>query len=236
MMHQPVPQPVINLYHKQVHQPCTNLYKTCTMNKFINHAPNLYKTCTMNKCINHAPNMYKTYTSNLSQQHVSSILSTKSDLLTKINHQDNSQICASTKHNTTTRNHHQDQYVLLIIYQYKYTTSFINHVSTILLTSASNHVSSMYQSCINYSSTMTHQDVPTSSTIHLVYVSTHQLHVSTMYLICTSNKIPHQFHHPNMICNYVVDLVYMITYLQTFLNFSNKRLSFSSNFTLVSHD
>jgi hypothetical protein len=29
-MHQPVPQPVINLYHKQVHQPCTkpveNLY------------------------------------------------------------------------------------------------------------------------------------------------------------------------------------------------------------------
>jgi hypothetical protein len=24
-MHQPVPQPVINLYHKQVHQPCTNL-------------------------------------------------------------------------------------------------------------------------------------------------------------------------------------------------------------------
>ena len=24
-MHQPIPQPVINLYHKQVHQPCTNL-------------------------------------------------------------------------------------------------------------------------------------------------------------------------------------------------------------------
>ena len=24
-IHQPVPQPVINLYHKQVHQPCTNL-------------------------------------------------------------------------------------------------------------------------------------------------------------------------------------------------------------------
>jgi hypothetical protein len=27
-MHQPIPQPVINLYHKQVHQPCTNLYQT----------------------------------------------------------------------------------------------------------------------------------------------------------------------------------------------------------------
>jgi hypothetical protein len=24
-MHQPVPKPVINLYHKQVHQPCTNV-------------------------------------------------------------------------------------------------------------------------------------------------------------------------------------------------------------------
>jgi hypothetical protein len=158
------------------------------------------------------------------------------NLLTKINHQENSQICASTKHNTTTHNHHQDQYVLLIIYQDKYATSSINHVSTILLTSASNHVPSMYQSCINYSSTMTHQDVPTSSTIHLMYVPTHQLLVSTMYPTCTSTKIPHQFHHPNMICNSVIDLVYMITYLQTFLNFNNKRLTFSSNFTLVSHD
>jgi hypothetical protein len=26
-MHQPIPQPVINLDHKQVHQPCTNLYR-----------------------------------------------------------------------------------------------------------------------------------------------------------------------------------------------------------------
>jgi hypothetical protein len=114
-----------------------------------------------------------TYPNNLSQQLLSSILSTKSYLLNKINHQDNSQRCASTKNNTTNHNHHQDQYVLLIIYQYKYATSSINHVSTILLTSASNHVPSMYQSCVNYSSTMTHQDVPTSSTIHLMYVSTH---------------------------------------------------------------
>ena len=95
---------------------------------------------------------------------------------------------------------------------------------------------SMYQSCINYSSTMTNQYVPTSSTIHLMYVPTHQLLVSTMYPTCTSTKIPHQFHHTNMICNFVIDLVYMITYLQTFLNFNNKRLAFPSNFTLVSRD
>jgi hypothetical protein len=190
--------------------------------------------------------MHQTYTkpvqpvtttrpNNLSQQPISSILSTKSDLLTNINHQDNSQRCASTNHNTT-HNHHQDQYVLLIIYQYKYVTSSINHVSTILLTSSSNHVPSMYQSCINYSSTMTHQDVPTSSTIHLMYVPTHQLLVSTMYPTCTLTKIPHQFHHPDMIYNSLIDLVYMITYLQSFLNFNNKRLAFSSNFTLVSND
>jgi hypothetical protein len=66
----------------------------------------------------------------------------------------NFQRCASTNHNTTTHNHHQDQYVLLIIYQYKYATSSINHVSTILLTSASNYVQSMYQSCINYDSSI----------------------------------------------------------------------------------
>jgi hypothetical protein len=82
-------------------------------------------------------------------------------------------------------------------------------VSKILLTSASNHVPSMYQSCINYSSTITHQDVPTSSTIHLMYVPTHQLLVSTMYPTCTSTKIHHQFHHPNMIFHSVIDLVYV---------------------------
>ena len=135
--------------------------------------------------------MHQTCMTNMSKQPISSILSTKSDLLTNINHQDNSQICASTKHNTTTHNHHQGQYVLLIIYQDKYATSSINHVSTILLTSASNHVPSMYKSCINYSSTMTHQDVPTSSTIHLMYVPTHQLLVSTMYPTCTLTKRPH---------------------------------------------
>jgi hypothetical protein len=147
----PVPQTVINLYHKQVHQPCTNLYlnlyheqvhQPCT-NLYLNlYHEQVHQPCTIPVQI--------TCQNNLSQQPVSSILSTKSDLLTKINHQDNSQICASTKHNTTTHNHHQDEYVLLIIYQDKYATSSINHVSTILLTSSSNHAPSMYQSCIKY--------------------------------------------------------------------------------------
>ena len=89
----------------------------------------------------------------------------------------------------------------------------------------------MYQVYTNHVST-THQYVPTSSTIHLMYVPTHQLIVSTMYSTCTSTKSPHQFHHKNMICSSVVDLVYLITFLQTFLN---KRLVFSSNLFLVSH-
>jgi hypothetical protein len=71
--------------------------------------------------------------------------------------------------------------------------------------------------------------------IYLVSCTTHQLLVSTMYSTCTSTKIPHQFHHPNLICSSIIDLVYMITFLQTFLNFNNKILTFSSNFSLVSH-
>ena len=27
-VHQPIPQPVINLYHKKLHQPCTKTYQT----------------------------------------------------------------------------------------------------------------------------------------------------------------------------------------------------------------
>jgi hypothetical protein len=83
----------------------------------------------------------------------------------------------------------------------------------------------LYQSCVKYSSTMTHQYVPTSSTIHLMYVPTHQLLVSTMYPTCTSTKFPHQFHHTNMIYNFVIYLVYMIAYLQTFLNFKQQETS-----------
>jgi hypothetical protein len=218
-------QPVINLYHKQVHQPCTNLYLNM-------YHEQMHQPCTKPIQI--------TCHNNLSKQPITTTCLINIIDQIRSTHQDqsprNSQRCASTKHNTTTHNHQQDQYVLLIIHKYKYATSSINHVSTILLTSASNHVPSMYQSCINYASTMTQQDVPTLSTIHLMYVTTHQLLVSTMYPTCTSTKIPHQFHHPNLICKYVIDLVYIITYLQTFLKFNNKRLSFSSNFTLVSHD
>jgi hypothetical protein len=47
-----------------------------------------------------------------------------------------------------------------------------------------------------------------------MYVSTHQLLVSTMYSTCATTKIPHHFHHPNLICISVIDLVYMITFLQ----------------------
>jgi hypothetical protein len=142
IMHQPVPQPCtinqcinhaptlyLNLYHQQVHQPCTNT--TCT---------------TMSQQNNN----------NLSQQHISSISSTKSDLLTKINHQDNSQPYAQYHQDvhqprllTNINKMYHNQYVLLKVYQYIYATSSINHVPTILLASASNNVPSMYQSCIN---------------------------------------------------------------------------------------
>jgi hypothetical protein len=186
-----------------VHQPCTKLVQiTCQSN--LSKQP-ITTTCLI-KFINQ---IRYTLQDQLARQ-LSTIVTI-------------SPICASTKHITTPHNHHQDQYVLLIIYQDKYATSSINHVSTILLTNTSNHVPSMYQSCINYTSTMTHQYVPTSSNIHLMYVPTHQLLVSTMYLTCTSTKIPHQFHHPNLICNFVIYLMYMITYLQNFLNFITTR-------------
>jgi hypothetical protein len=102
-------------------------------------------------------------------------------------------------------------------------------------TTCNQPVPCIYQSCVNHSSTMTHQYVPTSSTIHLMYVPTHQLLVSTMYSTCTSTKSPHKFHHQNLICSSVIDLVFFITFLQTFINFNSKKLAFSSNFSLVSH-
>jgi hypothetical protein len=157
----------------------------------------------------------------------------------KIPHQSitiNSQRCASTKHNTTTHNHHQDQYVLLIIYQYKYATSSINHVSTILLTSAlqpcTKYVPITYQLLINYDSSRCTNIINYTPHVCVNSSTTCLNHVPNMYL----NQKPSSISSSNMICNYVIDLVYMITYLQTFLNFNNKRLAFSSNFTLVSHD
>jgi hypothetical protein len=94
------------------------------------------------------------------------------------------------------------------------------------------YVPIMCQLLINYDSSICTNII--NYTPH-VCASTHQLLVSTMYSTCTTTKIPHQFHHPNLICSFVIDLVYMITFLQTFLNFKNKRLSFSSKFSLVSH-
>jgi hypothetical protein len=130
-------QPVINLYHKQVHQPCTK-YVINLYHKSINmyhHQP----------CTKYVPIMCQ----------------------------------------------------LLINYDSSICTNIINYTP---------HV------CANSSTT-----------------------VSTMYSTCTSTKSPHQFHHQNLICSSVIDLVYLITFLQTFLNFNSKRLAFSSNFSLVSH-
>jgi hypothetical protein len=127
-VHQPCTKPLQNLYHEQVHQPCTK------------HVQNMYHEQVHKPC---TKPVQITYHNNLSKQPI-----TTTCLINLINqirstHQDKSQRCASTNHNTTNHNHPQDQYVLLIIYQYKYATSSINHVSTILLTSASNHVPSM---------------------------------------------------------------------------------------------
>jgi hypothetical protein len=94
------------------------------------------------------------------------------------------------------------------------------------------YVPIMCQLLINYDSSICTNII--NYTPH-VCASTHQLLVSTMYSTCTKTKSPHQFHHPNLICSSIIDLVYMITFLQTFLNFKNKRLAFSSNFSLVSH-
>jgi hypothetical protein len=121
-MHQPVP----NLYHNHVDQPC-NKHVQITCHNNLSKQP-IKTTCLINL--------------------INQIRST---------HQDQSLIklstictisprCSSTEHITTTHNPHQDQYVLLIINQDKYATSSINHVSTILQTSNSNHVSNMYQS------------------------------------------------------------------------------------------
>jgi hypothetical protein len=73
-----------------------------------------------------------------------------------------------------------------------------------------------------------------------MYVPTHQLLVSTMYSTCTLTKIPHQFHHPNLICSSVIDLVYMITFLRkhhqnnlSFLAFQPSFLHLPSEFRLI---
>jgi hypothetical protein len=70
-------------------------------------------------------------------------------------------------------------------YPYTYATSSINHVPMILLASASNNVSSLYQSCINYRSSY-----DSSIMYNITTSSTHQLHVP----ICSSTIC--QIHTP----------------------------------------
>jgi hypothetical protein len=150
----------LNLYHQSMHQPCTKLVLTI--------------------CINKSASQH-----NLSQQHVSSISSTKSDLFTKINHQENSQPYVQYHQDvhesrlfTNINKMYHNQDVLIKVYTYIYATSSINHVPTILLASASNNVPSMYQSCINYrssydSSRCTNITIPYTSYIYQLinYVS-----------------------------------------------------------------
>ena len=122
----------LNPYHKQVHQPCTRPIQITCHN-------NLFKQPITTTCLINIINQIISTHQDQSPRQISTIctISPRRPL---------------TKNIPTTHNHHWDQYVLLIIYQYKYAISSINHVSTILLESASNNVPSMYQSCINYRS------------------------------------------------------------------------------------
>ena len=97
----------------------------------------------------------KTYHNNPSHQSYqpNHIYSPRS--ITNINHQDNSQICASTKYNKTTHNHHQDQYVLLIIQVcYIIHKPFVNNTTNKCLQPCTKYVPIMYQLCINYDSSI----------------------------------------------------------------------------------
>ena len=128
-------------------------------------------------------------------QPISSISSTKSNLLTKINHEDISQPYAQYIQDvhrarllTNINKMYHNQYVLLKAYQYIYATSSINHVLIILLESASNNVPNMYQSHINYrsnydSSSFTNITISyTSCMCQLInYMSQHPTCTSTIY-------------------------------------------------------
>jgi hypothetical protein len=131
--------PYINLYHKKVHQPCTKPVQITCHN-------NLSKQPITTTSLINLINQIRSTHQDQSPRQLSTICTI-------------SPRCASTKHVTTTHFDQQDQYVLLIIYQYKYATSSINHVSTILLTSAQLYTSCMCQ-LINYLSQPCTQHVP----------------------------------------------------------------------------
>ena len=89
------------------------------------------------------------------------------------------------------------------------------------------HVPIIFQLLINYDSSICANII--NYTPHIC-APTHQLLVSTMYSTCTSTKMPHQFHHPNMICNFIIDLVYMITYCKPSLTFTTRDYHFRQPF------
>ena len=84
-MHQPVPQPVINLYHKQVHQPCTKPLQ-------ITYHNNLSKQPITTTCLINIINQIKYAHQDQSPRQLSTICTI-------------SPRCASTK---TTHKHQQD--------------------------------------------------------------------------------------------------------------------------------
>jgi hypothetical protein len=137
------------MYHKQAHQLCTNMYLNM-------YHEQVHQPCTKPVQITYHNNLSQqlvqtTYHNNLSHQ----FYQLNQILLTKINHQDNSQRCASTKYNTTTHNHHQDQYVLLIIQVcYIIHKPCVNNTTNKCLQPCTNYVSIMYQLFIKYDSSI----------------------------------------------------------------------------------
>jgi hypothetical protein len=158
--------------------------------------------------------MHQTCTNNLSKQTITTTFLINIINQIRSTHQDQpprqlstictiSPRCASTKHIITPHNHHQNQYVILMIYQDKYSTSSINHVSTILLTHSSNHVPSMYQSCINYSSTMTHQMYQHHQlyTLCMCQLINYLSQPSTQHVPHPYTKCIYQYNHQNFSSN-----------------------------------
>jgi hypothetical protein len=108
----------------------------------------------------------------------------------------------------------------------------VNNTTNKCLQPCTKYVPIMYQLLINYDSSIGTNIIKYTPHVCANSSTTCLNHVPNMYL----NQNPSSISSSKYDCNSVIDLVYMITYLQTFLNFKNKRLSFSSNFTLVSHD
>jgi hypothetical protein len=145
-------QPILSTMYINLSKPILiNLYQsTCT----INHVHRPVTTCMKklalinlyyHKCINYTQEI-------MSQQPITSNSSTKSYILTKINHQDKSQPYAHYHqyvHHlrilTNINKMYQDQNFLLKVYQVIYDTSSIKYVPTILLASAPSNVPNMYQ-------------------------------------------------------------------------------------------